>query len=87
MDLPYLNYRMNQIQTKDVYNITGPYRIHVDILYNLSYLDGRYEELLEEFVCLLSKYVRKENRKKNNNDKSLELQEFINRPFVLMLIS
>lgn len=78
MDLIYLNYRMNLIQSKDVYNITGPYQAYVDKLYNLSYLDERYEDFLEELLVLLSKYVRKENRKKNNKETSLELEHFIN---------
>ena len=76
MDLNYLNYRTSQIQTNDVYNITGPYQPYVDKLYNLSYFDERYEDLLEELLDLLFKYVRKEKRKKNNNE-ALDLQHFI----------
>lgn len=67
----YIDYRKSLIQNKDVYNLAGPYQQYVDMLYNLSFLDERYEELLEELLHLLMKYVRKEKHKKNNNDASL----------------
>lgn len=78
-DLNYLNYQMNRIRVKDVYNITGPYQHYIDKLYNLSLLDERYEDLIDELLDLLYNYVREENHKKNNKEMSLKhLQDFIN---------
>lgn len=78
MELNYLNDRLSRIQSKDVYNLAGPYLKYVYKLYNLSCLDRLYDDLLEEILYLLLKYVKLEKRKKNNVDTSFELQHFIN---------